>query len=68
MKKLIFKYLKENILNWVLTELISDSFKKKLISKVNKTIDIPGLNEKEEEIIFLRLYEATVQSVTEQLS
>jgi len=67
-KKLIFKYLKENILNWVLTELISDSFKKKLISKVNKTIDIPGLNEKEEEIIFLRLYEATVQSVTEQLS
>ena len=48
---------------FILKYIESDDFKKYIVSKLNKEIDIPKLNENEEQELFNKIYSLIVNSI-----
>jgi hypothetical protein len=48
---------------WIIKYVESDAFKTYVVSKLNKEIDIPKLNENEEQELFNKIYTMIVNSI-----
>jgi hypothetical protein len=64
-KKLLFKMSKKLVIGFVLDLLKTDDFRKKWVAKINKSIDLKNLTEKEEEVHFTNVYEAIRETLDE---
>jgi len=68
MSSFMLRIMRKSIVKWVLSALATKAFKKEFATRLNKIVNIPGLNEEEEEVIFLRTYDALMDLVENFLS
>ena len=55
----------DEVIALVVKTLENDKFKKKLVKKLNDSVDIPFINEKSEEKLIKAVYEAVLSAVKE---
>lgn len=68
MARMMMRFMKKNILNFILSEVVSDNFRRSLVNKINKAVNIPGLNEQEERAIIARIIDGTTDTLTDHFS